>query len=597
MPVETLQPIRTAEPTRTAEPIRNSSRPTAGLTFAVAALTAVSTLTAVGCSSLWPGGSEKSDEDPNLAELLTVPKPPKLIRDAAVPYGLQPMVAQGVAAANGLVGTGGAPDPSPFRDQLIEDMKRENVANPNHFLESDTTALVRVRTIVPPGARRGDPLDLLVVATPESRATDLHGGWVMNTRLRQQQVIRNQIRQSDVKAVGIGPILTKATHGPRHNESLKLEGIVLSGGRVQVDRPLGLLLRPKYKHVKISDGLASAINRRFFFFDGTSRRGIATAKEDDFIELETHPRYEGNEHRMLEVIRSVSGRPESASSQARLAELAERLADPATASDAALQLEAIGENAIPTLLAGLETDNRELRFYAAESLAYLDRQEAITPLVEAARETAAFRHSALATLQGLDSPLVVDALRKLADAESLEARYGGFCAIRRRPDGRNRQIGETVGDAFRLYQVPSEARPAVVASLRDTAEIVLFGDPAPIEISEFLLGPAGLMIKPEPNRPGHVRISRFQPGAEDQRAVVPADLPDVIRGIVAVGGGYGDAIATLRTAKAEGCLRDELAFDPLPEPLRTYYRDDPEASASDEPDSEDDTEEIDPDDS
>ena len=550
--------------------------------FVFGPIAAVS-LFAAGCSSLWPGGSDDKEDESRLRELLTVPKPPKLVREAAVPYGLQPMAVEGVAAVNGLVGTGGAPDPSPFRDQLIQEMKRENVQDPNLFLESNTTALVRIQTIIPPGARRGDPLDLLVIAAAESRATDLHGGWVLNTRLRQQQLIRKAIRQSDVKAVGIGPVLTRAAHNPEDNEALKLEGIVLSGGRVQVDRKLGLLLRPKFKHVKISTDLAAAINRRFFFFDGTTRRGIAEAKEDDFIEIEVHPRYRRNEHRMLEVVRAVGGRPESATSQSRLAELAEQLTDPKRASDAALQLEAIGENAIPTLLAGLASPNPELRFYAAESLAYLNREEAIEPLAQAAKETAAFRHSAFAALQGFDNPLVVDSLRRLMDEPSLETRYGAFCAIRRRPDGRLRLHGETVGDAFRLYQVPSEARPAVVASLRDTAEIVLFGKMSPIRITEFLFGPAGILIKPEDSRPGYLRISRFQPGQDDQRVIVPATIENLIQGVVAVGGGYGDAVAVLRTAKAGGQLADQLAFDPLPEPLRTYYRDEGAADEEQDP--------------
>jgi hypothetical protein len=85
--------------------------------------------------------------------------------------------------------------------------------------------------------------------------------------------------------------------------------------------------------------------------------------------------------------------------------------------------------------------------------------------------------------------------------------------------------------------------------------------------------PGGIMIKHDLSRPGELRISRFQPGKEDQRATVPNTIPAVLAGIVAVGGGYGDAIAMLRTAKDEGYLKDQLAIDPLPAAVRTYYRD------------------------
>ena len=54
----------------------------------------------------------------------------------------------------------------------------------------------------------------------------------------------------------------------------------------------------------------------------------------------------------------------------------------------------------------------------------------------------------------------------------------------------------------------------------------------------------------------------------------------MVAGIAKVGGGYGDVIQVLRMAKQKGYLKDELAIDPLPKPLRTYYRDEDEESAS-----------------
>ena len=69
-----------------------------------------------------------------------------------------------------------------------------------------------------------------------------------------------------------------------------------------------------------------------------------------------------------------------------------------------------------------------------------------------------------------------------------------------------------------------------------------------------------------------LRISRFRPGMPDEFAEVDMNWPDLLRGITAVGGGYGDAVATLRMAKEQGVLTDQLAFDPLPKFQRTYYR-------------------------
>lgn len=537
-------------------------------------------LALTGCTSLLPG---KGDDDDNakLKDLMRAPEPPELVREATVVQGLRPIQVVGVGAVNGLPGTGGPADPSVYRDQLLEEMKRHDIKDPNHFLERADTALVRIRATIPAGARRGDPVDIRVLAPKESRVSDLHDGWLLDTRMRQQRVLQNMVRQSEVMAIGLGPVLTRSMHSPGDDSALRVEGRVLGGGRVQVTRKLGLILRPDFQHAKMSTALSNAINRRFFFFDGTTRRGIAKPLEDDFIEIEVHPRYRTNIPRLMEVVRAIGVESDSPDTQTRLAELADRLRNPATAADAAIRLEALGDNAVPTLLEGIESSNPELRFYAAEALAYLDRTEAIEPLEASARDIAAFRHLSLLALQGMDHQLSTDALRRLIDEASMETRYGSFCSIRRRVDGKQIMGGKALG-SFYLYQVPSDAKPAVVVSLRESPEIVLFGNTGVLEVRQFLMGPGGLMIKPDSSDPTQLRISRFQPGKEDRRTVVSHSLADVIQGIVNVGGEYGDVIATLRIAKDKGLLADQLAIDPLPATVRTYYRDDAENEDSGE---------------
>ncbi|MGB7327837.1 MAG: flagellar basal body P-ring protein FlgI [Rubripirellula sp.] len=550
----------------------------------------IACMTAGGCS-IWRG---KPDEDENdaLKALMQAPVPPDLVREAAIPHGMNTLQIEGVGAVSSLAGTGGAADPSLYREQLLEEMKRRDVDNPNHFLESPDTALVRVVAAIPPGARRGDPMDIKVLAPQESRASDLNGGWLLDTRLRQQiavqkQLMQSSVRQSEVLAIGTGPVLTRAAYSASLDESNKIEGTIISGGRVQTSRPLALVLRPRYRHVAMASAISSAINRRFFFFDGTTRKGIAEPLEDDYIELEVHPRYRDSIGRMMTVIRAIGVEPESSDTQKRLSDLASRLANPATAADAAIQLEALGESAVPTLIDGLQSTNPELRFYAAEALAYLDRVEGIVALEDAIRQVAAFRAPGLVALQGMKSQESVDALKRLTGEASLETRYGAFCSIRRRSDGPRQLNGQTLG-SFWLYQVQTNAAPAVVVSLRESPEVVLFGNLANIQLTQFMRGPAGIMIKPDADSPGQIRISRFQAGEDDRIAVVNTNVPEFIAGLTAVGGGYGDVIEVLRLAKEKGYLTDQLAIDPLPARMRTYYRDtdegdDEDGLQSDEP--------------
>lgn len=531
----------------------------------------------VGCNLL-PGKGEK-DSKTKLQELMTVPELPDLIREATVIQGLQPIQVIGVGVVNGLPNTGGPANPSQFRDELLEEMKRRDIKDPNHFLELDNTALVRVQATIPPGARRNDPVDLIIRAPNESVVSNLNDGWLLDTRLRQQRYLQNKIRKSEVMALGTGPVLTRGSYTPGEDGTLQTEGTILSGGRIQITRKLGLVLRPEYQHAKTSSALAAAINRRFFFFDGTTRRGIAKAKEDDFLEMETHPRYRNNIPRMMAVIQAISTAPESSATQTRLAELADQLSDPATAADAALQLEAMGESAVPILIDALASSNPELRFYAAESLAYLDRTEAVGALEIAIRDTAAFRHPSLLALQGMDHQLAIDALKRLMNEVSIETRYGSFCAIRRQGIEGKSLLGGRALQSFYLYQIPSTAEPAVVVSLRESPEIVLFGDTGSLNIPQFLRGPNGLILKPDLKQPGNLKISRFQVNTDDKRTTVSDSLPSIISGIVSVGGGYGDVISILRLAKAKGYLTKQLAVDPLPTAIRVYHRDEETESA------------------
>lgn len=524
-----------------------------------------------GCSLLQPDSTE-NDQASDLKKLMKMPEPPELVGEAVVAHGMRPLEVDGVGAVHQLPGTGGPANPSVYRDQLLEEMKRHDIPDPNHFLETLDTALVRVRGTIPPGARRGDPIDIRVLAPQESRVRDLHGGWLLDTRLRQQQVMQNTIRQSEVMAIGTGTALTRADYTPGTDDTLRIEANILGGGRVQVTRKVGLILRPSYQHAKMAAALAATINRRFFFFDGTTRRGIAKAVESDFIEIEVHPRYRNNLPRMMEVIRSIATNALTSDSQTRLEELAKRTQDPTTAFKATLQLEAIGENAVPTLLQALETSNPELRFYVAEALAYLDRKESIKPLEEAARNEAAFRQPALLALQGIRKPPALDALRRLMNEPSLETRYGAFCALRRQANGKRLLKGQ-VQKSFWLYTVPSTAPPAIVISLRESPEIVLFGDVSGIEIPKFMMGDNGWILKPAPHDPTQIRISRFQPGKDDMRAIANNEVSSLIKGIVQANGTYGDTISLLHQAKEQGFLADQLAIDPLPRTLRTYYRD------------------------
>lgn len=534
-----------------------------------------------GCMSPWRSSEEIEDQE-RLEELVRAPKPPALVREAAAPHGLRYRRIQSFGIVNGLAGTGGVEPPSMQRDMVLAEMKTHNVEDPNTFIDSDSTALVMIEAIIPPGVRRGDPLDLIVKTSQRTDATSLRGGWLMPARLAYTQIIGGAPRTSDTLATGTGPVIVRGAHQSGDDPQLLLEGRILAGGVAQKDGHLDLRIRPEYRHVAISKRLAEVINRRFYFFDGSSRRGIANAKEDDLIEIETHKRYRHNVHRMMAVVGALGTEGDIAETHARIETLAKQLLEPTAAADAALQLEGIGEEGIPSLLAALGSSNPEIRFYAAEALAYLDCVEAVEPLVELSREQPAFRYHTLQALAGMEEERrAAEGLRKLLDENSTETRFGAFDAIRRRED-RNRiltgiRLGESA-QTVNLFEVPSKGGPLVAVSLRRSPDLVVFAGPIPIKPPEYLFCGCGILIVAK-GQDG-LQISRILPGRDDTHTTVPATVRGLASGIVHVGGSYADIVEALRMAKEKGHLSAPLAIDVLPQPLREYHRDPSDSDTS-----------------
>ncbi len=122
---------------------------------------------------------------------------------------------------------------------------------------------------------------------------------------------------------------------------------------------------------------------------------------------------------------------------------------------------------------------------------------------------AAFRHPALLALQGLDHQDALDGLVKLLDEASYETRYGAMCTIRRRSDGNSVLKSKNTTAGFRFYEVASSATPFIAVSLFETAEIVCFGNCQDIQISDFLLGPGGIVVRRDEANANRLRVSRF----------------------------------------------------------------------------------------
>lgn len=494
----------------------------------------------------------------------------KRVGDLTRTYGLDYVKLEGIALVSGLAGTGEDPPPSAQRSEVLAEMQRRSVDHAERVLASPDTALVLVRGFLGPGIQKGDRFDIEVRVPSRSEASSLRDGWLLETRLSELAVLGSQIHEGHVMALAQGPILVDPSASGDDERGNMTRGRILGGGISLRTRTLGLVLTEENQSIRVSQQIGKAINQRFHTYVRGVKEGVATPKTDEFIELIVHPRYQHNIKRYVRVVRSIPYRETPADRQHRLQLLERQLMDPVTAATAALRLEGIGKDAVEILKRGIKAQDPEIRFYTAESLAYLDQTEAAEPLAAAARDEPAFRSRAFEALGAMDDVLAHDELRSLLNADSAETRYGAFRALREMNEEDPIVRGQDMKGRFHYHIVDSQGPPMVHVTRSDRPEVILFGVDHSLKLPMVL--EAGKYILVNGLAGSEVTVSRFAVGEPDQKRVVSSSLDDVIRAVVELGGTYPDVVQALQQAKESGSLASRLEVDAIPQSGRLLHR-------------------------
>ena len=532
-----------------------------------------------GCASPLLRGQTPDEE-------LALEEEPKLevVGDYARPWGLNWIKLESVALVTGLDNTGSDPPDSPQRRMLIGEMQSHDVRKAEEVLASPTTSMVIVRGYLPPGVQKGDTFDVEVRLPSRSETTSLRGGWLMQTRMRQMEVMGGSVMTGSIDGLAQGDVLVDATFEGGDDKVLESRGRVLGGGVCAIRRQLGLAISREDASVRTSTLIGKAINQRFYTIDAGVKQGVAEPQRDNFLELAVAPRYKHNLARYLRVVRNIALKETPPERIERLKLLERKLLEPASSALAAIQLEAIGNEAAGALKKGLGSSDPEVRFYAAEALAYLDQSEAATALAEAAQGESAFRWHALTALSTMSHVAALDSLNDLLHVKSVETRYGAFRALKTRNPDDPTIKGELLDKRFRYHTLATSGEPLVHVTRTRVPEIVLFGHEQRLKPpASGIFAGKRLMVTALEN--GDLRIGRFAPGAETVYETCPPELDKLIRSLVKLGAGYAEVVQCLQEAKQAGCLEARLAVEAVPRPDRKYYRDDdplPEAPA-DEP--------------
>lgn len=506
------------------------------------------------------------------------------------------IVLRGVGLVTGLNGTGGDPSPSALRTQLQNEMNRRGVKDAKKILASRDTAMVVVTAYLPAMVRKGQRFDVRVALPPNSNAKSLKGGWLLETRMFEEQNVegRGSLKGHNYAVAG-GAILTSlGVKDNREERQAELMSGAIPGGAISLtDRDLSIILRTEKRGSRNSLRVAEAVSQRFYRYNKFGQRiTCAEAKDDARVVLKTHDQYINNFPRYQAVIRSLALNESDVARRIRMEMLARDILDVekcqnivsgVAACPTALQLEAIGDEAIPFLTDALESDSFDVRFQAAQSLAYLGNAEGVEVLHEAARDQPAFRVYALVALSVVDDADAVLALRQLMSEKALETRYGAFRALKELDPHDPSLNPIEFENRFIVYAIDSTGEPMVHVTRRRAPEIVLFGTEQALRLPAVLNAGRSIRIMGETGQ-HEVEVIYYQLNAEPKRHKVPNRMIDILRTCGKLGATYPDIVQMMIEAEQQHNFVGQFGIDRLPQAGRLYTKNVDSPSPADEED-------------
>ena len=544
----------------------------------LAGFTAVSIagiLTATGCNNLIKRA--QSPDDDELGQFVDKSAVgPKYISETCGMWGMDYAKIEGIGLVMNLDGTGSPAKPGAYRDHLQDELKthKDKIGSPQQLFESKNTEMVIVRGYVPPGARKGDSFDVEIQMVPNMEGTSLENGTVFRTRLRRlAQFKGRRLKEGLVVGLAEGAILTDSVFESRKDTGNDLHGWILGGGETMEYRPLGLNLRTKNYGPKTTTLISSAVNARFTSLTENGREGIAKPKNYKTVNLELPEIYRHNVRRFSEVMANIRYNETAQERVERLDELARQMTDPATCAEAALRLEAIGRDAVPTLKRSLTNPDLELRFRAAEALTYCGQSEGLVILKEVAETEPAFRWHAMTALSASEDPDAALYLELLMQSESAETRYGAFRALYTRSPEHPLVYGRKFRDFF-MHSVPVESTPMVHFSRSKRPEVVVFGD---AKVSDdFLYVETGTTIRSAGL--GKLKLIHYSKDHGREETVCSTEVKDLVQTLASHDFTYGSILKIFRKARLDETLEARLVVNAVPGSNREYDDADSEES-------------------
>jgi hypothetical protein len=532
-----------------------------------ACVLAAALLALVGCAHTQTRLQSADDPDKDL-EI-------KTIGDVTTVGNADPVPVSGVGLVYGLEGTGGDAPAGSYRTLLEHQLQQQSIEHVRDVLASPNCSMVLVSALIPPGVHKGDPLDIEVTLPPQSKTTSLRGGYLRECLLYNYETTRNlspnfqgsnQLLLGHPYAKAEGPLLVGFGEG---DEQAKLrQGRIWGGGHSKIDRPFYLIFNNDQQRAPVVQHAADRINETFHGPNRGSLADIATAKTNAYLLLRIPQQYKYNLPRYLRVVRLIPLRDLPPANSPYRHRLAEQLLDPAHTVTAALRLEALGSESIPTLKQGLASSHAIVRFASAEALAYLGSPASGEELAAQVEHQPMLRAFSLTAMASLDEAVSHVKLRELLSVPVAETRYGAFRALRVLDDRDPAVKGDLLNNSFWLHHVAPDSTSLVHLSTSGRAEVVLFGQDAYLTPPfSFLAGEFTVTASRDDQ---NCTISRLSVHHGTGRRQCSLKMDDVLHCLADMGGMYPEVVELVRQIADYQCVSCPIAFDALPQAVSVY---------------------------
>jgi hypothetical protein len=346
---------------------------------------------------------------------------------------------------------------------------------------SNTSAVVQIEGLIPAGATKGTPFDVLVTALPGTTTRSLEGGrlptWDLSVGGANPSLAFRKPLATVRGPTFVDPVPDRGQPQDPRWEGYARQAVVLSGGTVIEPRPLELVLnQPSWQRSRL---IADRINEKFHRPGASRFDDTAVAKTDALIRLTIPPRYQRNPQHFLSLIshlyvqRAMNFEVQQAQ---RLADLL--VEQPDQGPRIALAWEALGSTILPVIRPYYGHESRVVQMTALAAGARLDDAQTLDVLEELAVHPDAELRQQIAT--GLvhlrEHGKASRILRRLLDDPEADVRVAAYESLAAMADPyflQRQRFGDEFGTKFILDLVPSRF-PMVYIKQVGQPRIVIF---------------------------------------------------------------------------------------------------------------------------